>query len=215
MPEMGMDTFVRVRLTGGDGSYILAPVLTTTQRDALTGEEGMVIFNSTTDQLEEYDGSTWQAVGGGVTTFAELTDVTVVRKEADEAVNNSNILQNDDELLFAVGANEVWEVRVILLHDATSTAKLKVGFAAPTNSTVAWFTDCANSGGTVKSFGNLDLANTSFHSGENGSCIFLIDAIFTTGANAGNLQLKWSQFTATAEDTKVLANSCIIAHQLV
>lgn len=63
MPLAGRTTFTRIRLKGGTGSYILAPVLTTTQRDALTAAEGMVIFNSTTDQLEEYDGATWQAIG--------------------------------------------------------------------------------------------------------------------------------------------------------
>lgn len=63
MPQAGRSTFTRIRLKGGTGSYILSPVLTTTQRDALSAVEGMIIFNSTTDQLEEYDGSTWQAVG--------------------------------------------------------------------------------------------------------------------------------------------------------
>lgn len=51
MPEMGISKVVTVL------------VMTTTQRDALAAVEGMIIFNSTTDQLEEYDGSTWQAVG--------------------------------------------------------------------------------------------------------------------------------------------------------
>lgn len=51
MPEMGA------------GKVVTVLVMTTTQRDALAAVEGMVIFNSTTDQLEEYDGSVWQAVG--------------------------------------------------------------------------------------------------------------------------------------------------------
>jgi hypothetical protein len=51
MPEMG------------SGKVVNVLVMTTTQRDALEAVEGMVIFNSTTDQLEEYDGTQWQAVG--------------------------------------------------------------------------------------------------------------------------------------------------------
>ena len=42
-----------------------APSYTTTQRDALAGEElyaGEVIFNSTTSKLNFYTGSDWQAV---------------------------------------------------------------------------------------------------------------------------------------------------------
>lgn len=61
--KMGHDEFDRVIILNGAGHYFKAPVLTTTQRDALTGVEGMVIFNSTTDQLEEYDGATWEAIG--------------------------------------------------------------------------------------------------------------------------------------------------------
>uniref|UniRef100_A0A6M3M283 Putative structural protein n=1 Tax=viral metagenome TaxID=1070528 RepID=A0A6M3M283_9ZZZZ len=75
MPEMGFQKVVRVR------------VMTTTLRDALEAVEGMVIFNSTTDQLEEYDGTTWQAVGQVILTTHEavvdahhtnLADITFI-----------------------------------------------------------------------------------------------------------------------------------------
>ena len=33
----------------------------------------------------------------------------ITYKTADQTVNNSAVLQNDDHLLLAVGANEVWE----------------------------------------------------------------------------------------------------------
>ncbi len=79
MPRMGRDTFVRVRLLGGAGSYILAPVLTSTQRNALTAAAGMVIYNSTTTQLESYNGSSWVAVGKlyGDNTFLPLAGGTM------------------------------------------------------------------------------------------------------------------------------------------
>jgi hypothetical protein len=35
------------------------PRMTTTQRDALTALDGMLIFNTTTAALEYYDGSNW------------------------------------------------------------------------------------------------------------------------------------------------------------
>jgi hypothetical protein len=42
------------------------PVLTTTQRDALTTtNKGDLIYNSTESQPEVYDGSDWGAIGGG------------------------------------------------------------------------------------------------------------------------------------------------------
>lgn len=63
MPKMGEGYLPLLYIPDGAGHYAKVPVLTTTQRDALTGIEGMVIFNATTDQLEEYDGATWEAVG--------------------------------------------------------------------------------------------------------------------------------------------------------
>lgn len=58
----------KVVVEDGAGNYLQAPKLTTTQRDALTGVNGMVIYNTTTDQLEKYEASAWSAfvgVGGG------------------------------------------------------------------------------------------------------------------------------------------------------
>lgn len=46
---------------GGDGSYMKVPSLTTAQRDALTPAAGMVIYNSTTAQLERYQTAAWGA----------------------------------------------------------------------------------------------------------------------------------------------------------
>ena len=41
--------------------YFRIPALTTTQRDALTPVEGMIIYNSTLDVFEVYENSTWVA----------------------------------------------------------------------------------------------------------------------------------------------------------
>ena len=41
------------------------PVLTTTQRDAMTGlSQGAMIFNSTDGKLQVYDGSSWTSIPG-------------------------------------------------------------------------------------------------------------------------------------------------------
>jgi len=38
------------------------PLFTTTERDALTVTKGATIFNTTTNELNVYDGTAWQAV---------------------------------------------------------------------------------------------------------------------------------------------------------
>lgn len=39
--------------------------VTTTQRDAITATEGMIVSNTTTNQIEAYNGTAWVALGGG------------------------------------------------------------------------------------------------------------------------------------------------------
>jgi hypothetical protein len=38
---------------------------TTAERDALTGANGLILYNSTTNQLESYENGAWGATGGG------------------------------------------------------------------------------------------------------------------------------------------------------
>ncbi len=64
--------------TGGSGSSGIQ-VKTTTERDAISSPTtGMVIYNTTTAQLEVYNGSSWVGVGSGATTafFAYRTTST-------------------------------------------------------------------------------------------------------------------------------------------
>lgn len=57
----------QVSFTGTGHSGIEHNNLTTIERDALTAAAGMEIFNTDTDQLEFYDGTSWVTAGGGGT----------------------------------------------------------------------------------------------------------------------------------------------------
>lgn len=50
-------------ISDGAGHYLQVPQLTTTERDNLTAVKGMVIYNSTTDQFEIYEGTAWKTMG--------------------------------------------------------------------------------------------------------------------------------------------------------
>lgn len=53
--------------TGG----VVFPRLTTTQRDAISSPtNGETIFNTTTNRVESYDGSSWGSTGGGVSKYS-------------------------------------------------------------------------------------------------------------------------------------------------
>ena len=57
----GLTTDAALEVKGTDGAC-LPPILTTTQRDALTASAGMLIFNSTTQQFEGYNGTLWNGL---------------------------------------------------------------------------------------------------------------------------------------------------------
>jgi hypothetical protein len=50
-----------VKITAGTGTLTI-PVCTSTERDALTAATGMICINSTTGELNIYDGTAWRAV---------------------------------------------------------------------------------------------------------------------------------------------------------
>jgi hypothetical protein len=62
-------------------------------------------FATDENVLYYWNGAAYVAISGN--SFKAMSDVQIIRKTADETVNNSAVLQNDDELLFPIGANEV------------------------------------------------------------------------------------------------------------
>jgi len=143
---------------------------------------------------------------------------TIVRKTADETVNNSAVLQNDDHLLLAIAANEVWLVvfYLNLLQGDSTTPLYKFAVTVPDGATLIFggpmettTTGVANVIGTTTSGGALTQRTAA-----NAIDALMLFAIVTNGATAGNIQLQWAQALTQAVNTKVLANSCLIAFKL-
>ena len=72
-------------LTGN--GFILLPRVTTTERNALTAANGMLVYDTTLNQFYKYENGAWSAFGGGSysrtvingnTTAANDTDYTLV-----------------------------------------------------------------------------------------------------------------------------------------
>ena len=171
----------------------------------------------------------WKGVGGVPAEASLSAGPTVVRKTADEIVNNSTTLQNDDHLFIALGANEVWLIEVVLLiESASATSDFQCGWAYPTGCSIKWGAVSAHKDGlevsdwttaqsgypgyTVNALFTETSARTS--PGMVGIYGIIFKAIVINGATAGNVNFQWAQSTATAEDTKVLTNSYLIAHKL-
>jgi hypothetical protein len=74
--------------TGG----VVFPRLTTTQRDAISSPtDGETIFNSTTAQLESYNGSEWVVASSGVRAKTSFQGVTTVTRNTNAESNISSV----------------------------------------------------------------------------------------------------------------------------
>lgn len=156
---------------------------------------------------------TGQGAGDPIYAAAAGGIPTVVFKTADETVNNSNVLQNDDELLLAIAANEVWAFEINLYVSGNTTADFKAALVIPALATMLWayiwdgsanFDACITASGASNNI-NLPGAGT-YGTIKITGCVF-------NGANAGNLQLQWAQVVATVVDTTVKKGSCLVAYK--
>ena len=151
----------------------------------------------------------WLAVSSN--SFAGMPDIQFVRKTADETVNNSIALQNDDELEFAVAANEVWLVIFYIIFNSAADADFKQGYTVP-------------GGGNGRGFYNAIDVNDAFGGGEfsvgqtvnvGGTAADVMRAYIQTiiynGGMAGVIHYQWAQATQRVSDTIVRENSCLIA----
>ncbi len=136
----------------------------------------------------------------------------IVRKTADEDVISSTTYQNDDHLLFAVGANEVWGFFIYLrVSAASATPDFKYVFALPTGGVGYRVVTWSSSGLNTESL--LTTGVISIPASDT-IAYLMLQCLYIGGANAGNVQLMWAQDISNAGYTRVSTNSFIIAHKL-
>lgn len=150
----------------------------------------------------------------GIRNLANAVDKKNKRKLVDENVNNSAVLQNDDELVIALQANKTYEISGHLLFiAATSAVDAKVALTCPAGASIAWSAigmdpavAAGNTGagtwtGSVASGGTVPVGVSSAYTP------VLIRGTILMGVTAGNLQLQWAQNTATASNLTLKAGS--------
>lgn len=136
-----------------------------------------------------------------------LTGIPVVVtavKTADETVNNSTTLQDDDHLAVSLEASSTYAVDAFLDIDASATAvgvTFKAGLSVPSGATVSWgILANSNSAGNGESLDEVGGAGGQrSHGGLRGYVI--------TSDTAGDLQLQWAQEVAEASDLTLKSGS--------
>lgn len=159
-------------------------------------------------------------VGG--TALEYVMHPLVVRKTADETVNNSAALQNDDHLVFAIAANETWIARYAIMYSSNTTADFKFTLWSPGGGATGIF---ASHGLGLGAESNVyDLASQAYTTwgtdimacGGAGAvaALIILEMLVVNSSTPGNVTLQWAQNTADASDTKVLANSFLVAQRI-
>lgn len=216
---------IEIRLSGYTDSVALPKTTVDAKGDLLVGTADDTVGRravGSNGQVLTADSAEADGVKWSTPSASNDPRLAIIRKTADETVNNSSTLQNDDQLLLPVLANEVWRVEASLLLSATTTAAdFKFGFTVPTGATLYWG---AGSGFDAASWSGQDASSTVLpaltsgstllQGGLNGIKVLSLRAIYIGAANTGNVRLQWAQNTATASDSKILANSCLIATKL-
>ncbi len=153
-----------------------------------------------------YDGTNFQLL-------TNLSSIKITRKTSDETVNNSTTLQNDNHLLASVASNTTYHFKFVVIHIGNGTADFKAAITVPTGTALLWgmtnarVTEDSALGGAKA----VDVSGTPI--AMQGDTIRIIQEFTGTarvGGTSGNLQLQWTQNTATVVNTIVKADSFLM-----
>jgi len=140
---------------------------------------------------------------GGGQTFLKVV------KSVDETINNSDTLQDDDELFGALPINLTYTFLCVIYGTATGFADMKFTFTVPSgasgtfgNGVLAYF----NGTGT-------DAYGVSRAVSSSGTKQYVTCGRVIMGATAGDLNFQWAQNNIEVSDATVFAGSLLLVWQ--
>lgn len=140
-------------------------------------------------------------------------------KAADEQVDTSTAVQDDNHLTLTVAASGIYTFDGCLLFDsADANADFKLTFAGPTGAT-GWWAPVAITLGNADGSGStrltkFDLASESTVGAISGGSLALPSGYVAVGATAGSLTLRWAQASSSATPTVLRQGSWLRAHRV-
>lgn len=215
VPVAGTTVTIKLKSTGLAATIYSDEGVTTKTNPTTTDNDGRFWFYAADDDyiIEAASGFTL----ADVTLYSGAARSTIKRKTVTETVNNSLALQNDDDLVFAVAANETWEFHALLRVTSAAAAGFDFDFTIPAASTYNRKASQLWDGTTIRLSIQTALDTEDSYAGAVAALsddYLVIDGLLVNGANAGNVQLRWAQNVADASDTQVLAGSYLIARRV-
>ncbi len=148
---------------------------------------------------------TFQCAAGGGLTYAAVV------KSADESIQSSTTLQDDDELTFAVSANKEYYVYNTLFYTGESlSVALKYAFTVPSGATMLDGSNAIYIRGI--NYTSFDDDSTTTRNSPGSTVLRGATTLhkLSIGGTAGNVTLQWAQDISTAEDMTVKAGSTLL-----
>jgi len=178
-------------------------ILDTIADAPVTPAQATLIFDKATNQMGLNDGS--------VNRFRDLLAI----KAANETVNGSATLQNDDALVLTVVASAKYILDAYVIYDSGTTPDFKCAWVGPSGATLQWSVgglaaaSSAVSGSVVLAVAAIGDAGVQAVGGAGAGTpvAAIIRGLLTVSTTAGTLQFRWAQNTSDASDTIVVAGS--------
>ena len=168
--------------------------------------QGQLIYETDTGDKYFYNGTSWWPIG-------PLTRV----KTADEIVNNSSTLQNDDHLVVPVTASSRYLWRAFIKLTSATAADFKLDLSLPAGSShesvSQWWHRAAAVGsqaGDERMFNSSSPTTTVPATDGTTTAELLmgeIHGLIVVAGTAGSVQVRWAQNAANVSDTTVYASS--------
>lgn len=140
-----------------------------------------------------------------------------VQKTVDESVVSSAVLQNDDQLFFAVSPNEKWTFFFYLVYESGTTPDIKVAVIGPALASVVWSAHPQWAAGNGFQVPDAQSEVTTLVLGAAGPGtrqVALLVGLIVNDGNAGACRLQWAQNTANATPAIVHASSWLMANRV-
>lgn len=187
----------------------------------LDGDSSETIDGSTTVDLAAGDWailvsdgtnwSTWSLVQANLSiATSQITDLQRKHKTADETVNNSDTLQDDDDLAgYSLTAGEYYQINGFLYVNSDTTADFQLAMTftnAPQELVLSVDAGGAATAGILTTATAGNGLSVAFTSGGNAP-LHIKGFIKANASTGGTVDLQWAQDTANPSDTKVLDGS--------
>lgn len=137
-----------------------------------------------------------------------------VLKGADETVNSSTTLQDDDDLVLALSASQTYAFEAFIVYNAAAAPDYKCAFTVPSGATLYWEVVALNSSAVLTKFTTTSSGGAVSLVGTGADIALTIHGVVIVSTTAGNLQYQFAQNTSDGGNTTTKAGSWLRSQQV-